>query len=291
MKRIDMIENQNQTTKFGSVRQDSYLFLTDLDGTILNEKKQVTPKTEKALTEFVRRGNTFAICTGRDMNSARSVYQGLGLSLPGSFVVAYNGGQIYSVDLDETIFRIGIEKEMVAELFAMAREYGVHIHTYNDRFILTPEYNECMDFYRRVIKTPVIVSEKIMEFVEVPPCKMICIELHDHEKQERFRKAVLERFGDTLDLMYSNAYYLELIPKESGKGSALLRLRDLLGIRPDHTMAAGDADNDISMIKAAGIGIAMKNAADTVKAAADVVTEEDNDHDGLAPILWSVMNS
>ena len=272
-----------------SVGNGKYLFLTDLDGTLLNKEKKITPETERVLMEYSARGNIFAICTGRDINSARSVYRDLGLDLPGSYVAAYNGGQIYSVEQDETIYRTGIPKEVVAELFEMAKEYGVHIHTYNDRFILTPEYNECMDFYRRVIKTPVIVSDHIMEFVDVPPCKMICIELHDHEKQERFRRAASERYKDLLNLMYSNDYYLELIPKESGKGSALIRLREILGILPDHTLAAGDADNDISMIRAAGIGIAMKNAADTVKAAADVITEEDNDHDGLAPILWKIL--
>ena len=265
--------------------KDVRLFLSDLDGTILTTEKKIMPGTMTALRNFVDCGGHFAICTGRDINSALKVYYDLELNLKGSYVVAYNGGQIYDVDNNKTIFREGIEKSLALDIFKLAKEYGIHVHTYNDDFILSVAYNECMDFYRRVIKTPLIVADDISDFINVPPCKIICIELHDHEKQERFKEIVEERFGDALDLMYSNDYYLELIPKGSGKGSALIRLRELLGIDRKCTMAAGDGENDMSMIEAAGLGVAMINAPENVKAVADVVTSQDNDHDGLKPII------
>ena len=134
----------------------------------------------------------------------------------------------------------------------------------------------------------IILADDIMPFVDVPPCKIICIELHDHEKQDRFRRAVLDKYSDMLDSMYSNDYYLELIPRKSGKGNALIWLRDYLGINPENVIAAGDGENDMSMIQAAGVGVAMLNAPDNVKAVADIITETDNNHDGLAPILLSI---
>ena len=263
----------------------SYLFLSDLDGSILNDEKIITKDTMDSLKFFVENGGRFAICTGRDLNSAKSVYDNLGVDFKGSFVVAYNGGQIYDVDKQETIYRVGIDPALVEEIFKMAREYDIYVQTYNDDFILSERYCDCLEFYRRVIKTPVILHSSVMPFVNVPPCKIICIELHDHAKQERFREAVVEKYGDILNLMYSNDYYLELIPKESGKGSALVRLRDHLGIKPENVIACGDGDNDLEMIKYAGLGIGMINGSENVKNAADVVTETDNNHDGLAPIL------
>ena len=141
-------------------------------------------------------------------------------------------------------------------------------------------------YYQRVIKTPVkLLGDGLFDFIETPPCKVICIELHDHEKQERFRHAAEEKFADKLDIMYSNPYYLELIPKESGKGEALKRLCEFLEIPVENSIAAGDGDNDISMIEAAGVGVAMLNAPETVRTVADVVTRFDNDHDGLAEII------
>ncbi|MBR6402823.1 MAG: HAD family phosphatase [Eubacterium sp.] len=263
------------------------IFLSDLDGSLLTKDKKVSPKTMDVLKRFVAEGNTFAICTGRDINSALSVYEGLGVTFKGSYVVAYNGGQIYDVDNKCTVFRQGIEQGLARELLDMAKEYGIYVHTYNDHFILSEVYNECTEYYRRVIKTPLIIADDITPYMDVPPCKIICIELHDHEKQERFRLAVLDKYSDKLDLMYSNDYYLELIPKGSGKGNALIRLSEYLNISRENTIAAGDGENDISMIEAAGLGIAMINAPDVVKQAADVVTKTDNDHDGLADILAS----
>ncbi|MBO4863773.1 MAG: HAD family phosphatase [Eubacterium sp.] len=264
---------------------DRKIFLSDLDGTILTDEKKISPGTKKALTDFVNRGNTFAVCTGRDINSARAAYRSLELDVRGSFAIAYNGAQIYDIDNEKTVYRTGVEISLVAEILALAKEFGIHVHTYNDDFILSPAYNECMDFYRRVIKTPLIVADDIVKFLDKAPGKLICIELHDHAKQEKFREMIEERYGDILNLMYSNDYYLELIPKESGKGNALLRLAEYLGVKTENTIAAGDADNDISMIQAAGLGVAMINASDTTKAAADVVTESDNNHDGLQAIL------
>ena len=263
----------------------SKLFVSYLDGTILTTDKKVSPKTKEALKKFVEAGNHFAICTGRDITSGRAVYESLGLDLPGSYVIAYNGGQIYDVDADKTIYRIGIEQDLIRDIFKLAEEYDSYVHTYNDEYILSPMAGECLDYYRIVIKTPVKDGKDALDYMDVPPCKVISIELHDHEKQERFRMAAEEAFGNRLKLMYSNPLYLELIPKESGKGEAMTWLCEHLNIPVENAIAAGDGDNDISMIKAAGLGIAMINAPDTVKAAADVITTFDNDHDGLAEYI------
>ena len=179
----------------------------------------------------------------------------------------------------------GIEQELVRDIFRLAEEYDSYVHTYNDEYILSPMAGECLDYYRIVIKTPVKDGKDALDYMDVPPCKVISIELHDHEKQERFRMAAEEAFGDRLKLMYSNPLYLELIPKESGKGEAMTWLCKHLSIPVENAIAAGDGDNDISMIKAAGLGIAMINAPDTVKVAADVITTFDNDHDGLAEFI------
>ncbi len=261
------------------------LFASDLDGTILTDEKIVSPKTRDALRRFVEAGNHFAICTGRDINSGRKVYESLELDLPGSFVIAYNGGQIFDVDKGETVYRIGIEQELVRKIFEFSEKQGMYVHTYNDEYIISPFGGECLDYYRIVIKTPVKEGADALDYMDVPPCKIISIELHDHEKQERFRIAAEEAFGDRLKLMYSSPYYLELIPKQSGKGEAVARLCEYLNIPLENSIAAGDGDNDISMIRAAGLGIAMLNAPDSVKAAADVITTYDNNHDGLAEFL------
>ncbi|WP_029230930.1 Cof-type HAD-IIB family hydrolase [Butyrivibrio sp. VCB2006] len=261
------------------------IFFFDLDGTLLNKQKEITPGTLEALKKFTDAGNHFCINTGRAIDSAKAVYDGLGLDFKGSYLCGSNGTEIYSVDEDRYVFKTGIPMEMVNPILDLADEYQVHCHTYNEDHIVSRHDGECMNYYRRVIKTPLIVTDNVMEHITQPPSKMIAIELHDHDKQERFRKALYEMTGGELTLLYSNPYYLEIFPATAGKGSAVIRLADILGIPVANTYAAGDEQNDISMIEAAGCGIAMMNGTDIVKKSADVITEYDNDHDGLAPFI------
>ena len=263
----------------------SKIFFFDLDGTLLNSKKTITEKTMDALRKFTDAGNHFCINTGRAIDSAKAVYDGLSLDFKGSYLCGSNGTEIYSVDDNKYLYKTGVPLELVPRILDLADEYGIHCHTYNETHIVSRRDGECMDYYRRVIKTPLIVDEDVMSHISEPPSKMIAIELHDHEKQERFRKALSEMVGDRLTLLYSNPYYMEIFPSEAGKGSAVKRLADILGIPVSDTCAAGDEQNDISMIQAAGLGIAMINGTDIVKENADVITTYDNDHDGLAEFI------
>lgn len=263
----------------------SKIFFFDLDGTLLNSEKIITPKTMEALRKFTDAGNHFCINTGRAIDSAKAVYNGLSLDFKGSFLCGSNGTEIYSVDEDRYVYKTGVPLELVPKILDLADEYGVHCHTYNETHIVSRHNGECMDYYRRVIKTPLIVVDDVMEYLNAPPSKMIAIELHDHDKQERFRKALYELTGGSLTLLYSNPYYMEIFPAEAGKGNAVKRLADHLGISVKDTLAAGDEQNDISMIEAAGLGIAMVNGTDMVKEKADVVTSDDNNHDGLARFI------
>ena len=121
--------------------------------------------------------------------------------------------------------------------------------------------------------------------MDEPPCKILGIDLYDHQKLDSFREAVIQRWGDVLTCIYSNPMYLEIINRDAGKGPAVTRICSYLHIPVENAMAAGDAENDISMLKAAGLGIAMCNGDPEVIRAADVVTAADNNHDGLVPFL------
>ncbi len=266
------------------------IFFFDLDGTLLNSKKVITTKTLEALREFTDAGNYFCINTGRAIDSAKAVYTGLNLDFKGSFLCGSNGTEIYSIDEDRYVFKTGVPLELVPKILDLSEEYDVHCHTYDEGHIISRRNGECMEYYRRVIKTPLIVTQNEMEYVKEPPSKMIAIELHDHEKQESFRIALQEMVGDRLTLLYSNLYYMEIFPSEAGKGSAVKRLADILGVDIKDTYAAGDEQNDISMIEAAGCGIAMINGTDLVKRSADVITSLDNDHDGLAEFILKAMD-
>lgn len=261
------------------------LFFTDLDETLLTSDKKVSPLTYAELQKFAERGNSLAIASGRSLHSAMSVQKELGLDFPQSYIVASNGCLIYDCDRKETIFRAGVPFPVVAEIFRMAREQGMYVQTYSDDRIIAPGETEELERYSKFVRTPILLAADPIPHLDKPPCKVLSIELHDHEKQERFRASVTERFGDVIDTMYSSPYYLEIIPKGCGKGPAAVRLAEHLGIPVSDTCAAGDEENDISMIEMTGLGIAMCNGKEEVRRAADAVTEADNNHDGLVPFI------
>ncbi|MBO4484997.1 MAG: HAD family phosphatase [Lachnospiraceae bacterium] len=266
------------------------LFFTDLDETLLTTEKKVSEATYEALRNYTEAGNSLVIATGRSLHSALAVQKELGLDFPGSYILASNGCLIYDCDARETLFRTGVPLPLTAEIFKMAEEHGIYVQTYTDDRILAPADCEEIRYYSRFVKTPVQTAKDPLPFLSEPPCKILCISLHDHEKQERFRDAVTARFGTEIDTFYSSPYYLEIIPYGLGKGPAAMILADRLGVPRKCTMAAGDEGNDISMIKACGIGVAMCNGTEECRKAADVITEKDNNHDGLKDLILRFTN-
>lgn len=261
------------------------IIFVDLDGTLLNDQKIITPLTHQSIRGFLERGNYFVICTGRPINSALQIFQSLQLPPEGCYIISFNGAQIYDCTSQKTIHRCEVSADLITLIFDLAESYGLHCQTYTDTHILSKADNEEMKFYRKNIHMPLTVTEDILGEMDVMPCKVMTIELHDLEKQEKFRVELKEKTGNQLQLMYSNPYYLEIFSAAAGKGQAVRTLCDILNIPLEDSMAAGDQQNDLSMIQAVGLGIAMCNGSEEVKAAADVVTADDNNHDGLVPFL------
>lgn len=259
------------------------ILFTDMDGTLLNRQKEVTPYTREVLEKWCQAGHKFVLCSGRDINNLKFVRKSLSLNYPGMYLIGYNGGQIYDCEQDKTLYRIGLSHSQVAHIKETADSFGIHFHTYSETSIVSPKADEGLTYYQRFINTPTVIAPDIFTVLDVEPCKCLLIERKDTAKLEQLRLTLLpwaEKEGITL--AYSNPYYLEVFPSRSGKGAAVLKLCELLNINPLFSIAAGDAENDISMIEKAGLGIAMANAAESVKNTATTITEYDNDHDGLA---------
>ncbi len=261
------------------------IFFTDLDGTLLNDAKEITPKTKEALDYIVKNGHCITLISGRPIPSVLAAKSSLGLHYPGMYLIGYNGGCIYDCDNARFLMEKRVTLEDAARVLLTAKECGVYCQTYTDTHIVTNTHGKELDFYRQTVHMPVHVTPDILSMLEKPPLKLFAISLDDKKKLEDFRSALLAWAKDRLQMVYSSDCYLEIFPADSGKGSALSYLCKHLGVDKKDTLAAGDADNDLSMLLAAGTGVAMQNGSDTVKKAASIVTRHDNNNDGLADIL------
>ncbi len=267
------------------------LLFTDLDGTLLNNDSKVSPGTRAFLDEFLAAGNKLILSSGRPLLSVLEVKNDAGLLQKGIFLICNNGAQIYDCDQERSIVEKRLPRPYVSYLQQQAQKHHLHIQTYRDDAVISPADDKEIKYYRRRIHLPLIVSPCLTDGLVNDPLKMLAISLDDHEKLEAFRRSIADWAENKIQMIYSNDMYLELFDWDSGKGSAVRFVCDHLGVPLSDAYAAGDADNDISMLKAAGTGIAMANATDRVKRAADVVTALDNDRDGLADIMKRLLAS
>lgn len=263
----------------------SKILFTDLDGTLLTNDKKISAYTRQILNKWCAAGHKLVLCSGRPLPSIKEVKSSLALSYPGMYLIGFNGGCIYECDSDRVLTREALSLDDCAYILQTAGKMDVYCHTYSDAAILSPKNGEELAFYHRTIHMPDICQEHVMELVSMPPCKCLAIELHDHDKLEAFRRTLAPWAKGKCTLLYSNEYLLEIFPASSGKGASVKKLCSMLEIPLEDSFAAGDQENDISMLTAAGCGIAMLNGTESVKKAADVITEYDNGHDGLAKIL------
>lgn len=265
---------------------DKKIFFADLDGTVLNEKKEISPATRAAVDYFMEKGNYLAIATGRSVVSAKKVCRRFGFEWKNMYLATFNGSLIYDTQKDEEIWRFKMDMQDVVDIFAMFKELDIACQTYSDTHIVAYKESDELNHYLSIERDPYVIVDDVRSVLSTEPCKVLGIDVHDPQKNlERIRTLIAERYPGKYYTMYSDRYYLEIMPVGAGKGTGLKELSKILGVGRENTIAAGDHENDITMLEAAGLGVCMKNGVEKAKAAADIITERDNDHDGLCDYI------
>ncbi|MDE7218031.1 MAG: Cof-type HAD-IIB family hydrolase [Oscillospiraceae bacterium] len=262
------------------------LFL-DLDGTLLNDRKEITPGNRRALDEALARGHRIVVTSGRPLKSSLAQARRLGLAGEGCCVIAYNGGAVYDCTKERTVHRETLEPDVLYRIYDEAARRGIYIQTYDrEDVVIEPRCDEgntaryCAAIglaWRRIGDVRRDLSEM--------PVKALLIDYQDREPLEEMKRWMDAELAGRADCFFSSRHFLEAVPAGVNKGSAVEALCQRLGIDMGDAVAVGDESNDVSMIRAAGVGAAMANAIPEAKAAADYVTERDNNHDGVEGII------
>ena len=253
----------------------------DLDGTLTNDQKEVTPRTRAALDAAAAQDVTIVLASGRPTAGILPLAKDLGLEKKGGCILSYNGGCIVDCGTGETLYQKVLGAEFVPELCRFAAEQKVAIVTYNNEGVVTehPE-DEWAAREGFTCKLPMIRVEDLAAYVDYPISKML-ITL-DPARRDEVCALGQKRFEGQLGLYPSSPFFIEAVPLGVAKDASLSALLDRMGLTRDNLMAIGDGLNDRSMIEFAGVGVAMQNAEDPVKAVANYVTTADNNHDGVA---------
>lgn len=261
------------------------LFL-DLDGTLLNDQKEITQGNRSAIERALAEGHKIIITTGRPLTSAIIQGEKLGLTTPGCYLIAFNGGIIYDMGSRAVIHQETLPLPLMKKVMEEANRRGIHVQTYDEKDVLVEPHNDDAEIrrYCSIIHTTFRVIPDL-NAVTSRPSKVLIIDYHNPEPLKEFQNWLRSWADGILDCFFSCDYYVEIVPTGVNKGNALLRMEEKLGIPHENTISAGDSANDLAMLTAAGLGCAMANGTDEVKAVSGYITRLDNNHDGIAEII------
>lgn len=266
------------------------LLFTDLDGTLFKKDSTISAEMHEALKKLTKAGHRFVICSGRPLPSIKERIELLDMKFENMYAVANNGALIYDVSGQKNIYEKKLPSDIIRQVCDICNEAGVHVHCYTDKEIVGYSEDKELEFYLRRIHMPFIRTDDIAGYLSEGTYKIQIIDLDNKQTLDNLREEILCKLGESVDAVFSNDRYLEILPKGISKGASVKWLSSYLSMPLSHTYAAGDDENDISMIEAAKVGIAMINANEKTKAVADIVTTFDNDHDGLIEIIHKYFN-
>lgn len=256
----------------------------DLDGSLLTDEKEISPITKALLFQSVEKGHLFVISTGRPLQSALLLVKKLGIEEITDYIAAFNGGVVYNYKTSAIEDRTRLDSDILKTVRELARNLGIHFHTYSDYEVLSERDTEEFKYYTNYVNLP----GKIVDDITVAspnPYKILLMNFEDKKSLFTIRQQIEDIFKDRVTVMFSNDKFLEIIPKESGKGSSLTKICELSGIKVQNSYAFADEENDISLFEAAGKSVCLINGNPKLKAVASYITFRDNNQDGLADFL------
>lgn len=261
------------------------ILFTDLDGTLLDDNKQIPIENCEAIEKLIADGHKIVLTTGRALPSAVHQAELLSLTFDGCYVIAFNGGEIYDVYNRKTLYKNRIPMDTVLKIFHLCEQHHVHVQTYDDHYVISRHLNDALKRYCREIVCEHRIVDDVEKALEKEPSKLLLLDYENHDILVKMQTLILESSGDILDAFFSSEGLLEVVPKGTNKGIAVQQLCKILEIPLENSVAAGDGMNDIPMLTDSHIGAAMLNASDEVKAVADYITSVDNNHGGVAEII------
>lgn len=257
------------------------LLVLDVDGTLLNDEREISKRTLAALLKVQQMGVRIVLASSRPTYGLMPLAKTLELGNYGGFVLSYNGCQIIKAQNGEILFERRINPEMLPYLEKKARKNGFAIFTYhNDTLITDSPDNEYIKNEALLNNLKIIKEDEFSTAIDFAPCK--CMLVSDKEEalielEQHWEK----RLAGTLDAFRSEPYFLEVVPCGVNKANTLGALLEHLGVTREEVIAVGDGVCDVTMLQLAGMGVAMGHSQDSVKVCADYVTAS-NEEDGVA---------
>ncbi len=255
---------------------DYKLLITDIDGTLVDSRQEVPEANQAAIARLMAAGGLFTFATGRNEEAALPYVRGLAVNAP---PILYNGAKVVDLRRSETVFERRLPLEETLAVLAISASFEVSVNLYLSRGIYVEEITPAVREYMAKDRVACVEVGDLSAFLGraapgATPTKLLII------GEEHVVEGLREAIGASLpalSLARSERTYLEVLPPGVSKGVALEALCAYLGLDRRRVVAMGDAPNDIELIEAAGLGIAVANAHPSLKERARFVAPRNED--------------
>lgn len=255
-----------------------FLIVSDLDGTLLSSEKKILPKTKKLLLELQKEGHIIALASGRPPRAVLPYYEELGLDGP---IITYNGACVYDPkDKSFPPYHFYFKKEDVIDYINKFEEGDIvemFAETDDTIYFMNEENKFSKMFHLEGMK---IVTGDFRKTLHEDVYAFV-FKFKDQKTMDRGLKEELHDDNLFFRSWYDCRYIAELGTYTTSKATGIEKIRLVHNIDKAHTIAFGDAENDVEMLTSVGIPFAMKNASEKLKSLVPNITEYDNDHEGI----------
>ncbi|MGL6064630.1 MAG: Cof-type HAD-IIB family hydrolase [Fusobacteriaceae bacterium] len=259
------------------------LIATDIDGTLINNAKEISKETKEYLNQFVEEGGKVILSTGRAYFSAKRIAEKLNIY---DIVVAYNGAMIVDSKNDEVLYHLPVEEEITKELISIAREYSTHLNLYqNDEwFVENSKGIHSIEYGKNCGKNA--IEKNFDDFKNYEMTKLLYIAEPSELKKTELE--IRKRLGKKVHITYSKPTFLEILNKNINKGEGVKKVLSHYKISKKNAISFGDELNDLEMLQLTKYGVVMGNANPELK---KMLIHETftNEEDGLIKFIKEII--
>lgn len=255
----------------------------DIDGTLTNRDKVLTPRTRDAVKALQQSGVIVVLASGRPTYGIMPLANELEMAKYGGYILAYNGGVILDCASMREIYTQQLDAQLIPPLYEIATQEGCVMLSYKDERVASEDItDEYVAYEARLNKMGLLQLDSFVESFSHPVPK--CLAVGAPEAAAALEARLKPLYGDQMEIYRSEPFFVELVPRGIDKALSLGRLAEHLQLTADDMIAFGDGFNDLTMIEFAGCGVAMANAQERVRDAANFTTLS-NDEDGVAHFI------
>ena len=287
------------------------LIAIDLDGTLLNSNGIISNETKQVLSQIIDKNIKIVLASGRMIDSIRTIAEEIGGQ---KYLIAGNGSIVYDIKNNQILYKNFLSKEKVLDVIKICEENSIYYNIYTENELLAPALKYNVLYYHKENanreekdRTKINIIDNMYEYIQnVEREDFLKITICDEDRMifnsiirmikqikdidvldvEHMSRKNITQGTETIELNYS---YTEVSAKNVDKWEAIKYILGKENIDEKEVIAIGDNINDKKMIENAGLGIAMKDSSPVITETADILTEENNDEDGVAKILKEII--